>query len=204
MSDLDIFGPLVLWTDVGNAVTLTLQTWYETYLEMVSRKIGQPSGWLPSPSSYVVTNDTNHFPEDQPPTVVVSVPGTMDRPKRDGQRLYRTCWDVRVTVFATAIDRESTESLVGYYGGATRALIVQKASLGNFAEGVEWLGEYYDTKISDRDQRTLGSCENRFSVDVRDVVKVFGGPTVPITSVPADWPTATNVKVQLAPTAIPE
>jgi hypothetical protein len=204
MSDLDVFGPLVIWNDVGNAIVSTLQEWYPTYLERMCRKIGQPETWLPSPASYVVTYDTYHFPEDQPPVVVVSVPGTLDRPKRDGSRRYRAFWDVRITVFVTAVDRATTEALAGYYGGATTELILDKASLGNFAEGIEWHGTMFDTKISDRDQRTLGSCESRFSVDVRDVVMALSGPLTPTTSAPASWPTATDVKVQLAPNAIPE
>lgn len=202
MSDSVIFGNLVTGDDVDQAITLTLQTWAATYLERMCRKIGQPAGWLPYPQSYVHTNDPNHFPENQPPTVVVAVPGTSGRPIRDGSRNYRVEWDVRVAIFVRATDREATEKLAKYYGAAFRELLLQKRSLGGFAEGIEWHGEFYETRVSDRDQRTLGSCELRFCVDVRDVVKTLGGPTSPIPTEPADWPQATDVHVTLTPEAI--
>ncbi|MGZ4530809.1 MAG: hypothetical protein ACXVXP_00485 [Mycobacteriaceae bacterium] len=205
MSDVQTFGSLVLGTDVSDAVTLTLQTWFPTYLAMMDRRLASLNlGSLPAPGSYVTSSDPRHWPEDQPPAVVVAVPGTLGQPKRDGSRNYRAFWDVRVIVFVTASDRESTERLAKYYGAAVRLLLLNKGSLGNFAAGTEWYGEFYETKIADRDQRTLGSCENRFSVDVRDVVRALGGPPAPITTQPADWPEATSVKATLTPTAIPK
>lgn len=199
MSDLEIFGSLITGDDVDQAVTSTLQTWSDTYLNRMCRKIGQTEGWLPSPGSYVHTNDPHYFPEDKPPVVVIAVPGTAERPIRDGQRYYRAKWDVRLVIFVQALDRESTERLAKLYGAAFRELLLQKRSLGGFAEGIVWHEELYGTRVADRDQRTLGSCELRFSVDVRDVVKTLGGPVSPITTEPADWPTATNVTSTFTP-----
>lgn len=199
MSDLDIFGSLVDGNDVSQAIEATLQEWADSYLGRMCRKISKPAGWLPSPGSYVHTNDPHYFPENAPPVVVIAVPGTLDTPIRDGGRYYRAQWDVRLTIFVQANDTDSTERLAKWYGAAFRELILQKRSLGGFAEGVSWHGELYGTRVSDRDQRTLGSCELRFGVDVRDVVKTFGGPTSPTTTEPANWPTATNVKVTFTP-----
>jgi hypothetical protein len=199
MSDASIFGSLITGDDVDQAVSATLQKWSDTYLERMCRKIGKPSGWLPSPGSYVFTNDPHYFPEDQPPVVVITVPGTLGSPIRDGQHYYRAQWDVRLTVFVQAQDRDSSERLAKFYGAAFRELILHKRSLGDFAEGVGWNGEEYGTRTSDRDQRTLGACELRFSVDVRDVVQTLAGPTDPIPSEPADWPEATSVRVTNTP-----
>lgn len=207
MSDLEIFGPLVMWSDVADATTLTLQRWIATYLGMVDRKLGKPAGWLPLPGSYVTSNDANHFPEDAPPATVVAVPGTLGQPKREGQGKYRAEWDVRITVFVQAPDRDSTQRLAGYYGAAIRSLILGKRSLGDFAQGTTWHGEFYQTRVADRDQRTLGSCENRFCVDVRDVVQAPNGPLNPATdpgTAPADWPTATDVHINYTPSALPD
>lgn len=199
MSDAQIFGNLIDGTDVDQAVAATVQKWSDTYLARMCRRIGKPEGWLLSPGSYVFTNDPHYFPEDQPPVVVIAVPGTTGTPQRDGLKYYRAMWDVRLTVFVQTTVREDTERLAKWYGAAYRELILHKRSLGGFAEGVSWGGEDYSPRTSDRDQRTLGACELRFSVDVRDVVQTLAGPTDPITTVPADWPQATSVKVTLTP-----
>lgn len=202
MSDAVIFGNLVSADDVSDALVSTMQTWAPTYLERMCRKIGQPKGWLPYPGSYVQTNDPHYFPEDIPPVVVVAIPGTTGRPIRQGDRTYRAGWDVLLTTFVQANDRDATERLARYYGAAFRELLLQKRSLGGFAEGIDWHGEYYGVKVSDRDQRTLGSAELRLCIDVRDVVKTLGGPLTPIVTEPADWPEATSVKLTLTPEPI--
>lgn len=199
MSDANIFGSLITGDDVDQAVLLTLQTWAATYLERMCRKIGEPPGWLPYPNSYVRTNDPHYFPEDVPPVVVIAVPGTMEQPIRDGWKYYRAKWELCLTVFVQAGDRDATERLAKLYGAAFRELLMHKRSLGGFAEGIAWHGENYAVRVSDRDQRTLGSCENRFAVDVRDVVQTLAGPPTPTTTVPADWPQATQVRVNLTP-----
>jgi hypothetical protein len=195
----------VAWDDVADACTLTLQQWMATYLGMVERRKGKQTGWLTQPASYVTSNDANHWPEEATPAIVVAVPSTLGEPKRDGGNKYRAEWDLRITVFVQAPDRDSTERLAGYYGAAIRSLVLGKRSLGGFAQGTTWHGEYYQTRVADRDQRTLGSCENRFCVDVRDVVQAPNGPLNPATdpgTPPADWPTATDVHVNYTPAAI--
>jgi hypothetical protein len=203
MSDLQTFGPLVMWSDVADATTLTLQKWMLTYLARTERAIQKSAGWLPLPGSYITSNDANHWPEDQPPAIVVAVPSTLSTPKMEGNRSYRAEWDVRVTVFVQAPDRDATQRLAGYYGATIRSLLLGKRSLEGFAAGTTWHGEYYQTRVADRDQRTLGSCENRFCVDVRDVVQAFGGPFDALPpGLPPDFPLATNVTVNLAPEAL--
>lgn len=199
MSDANIFGTLVTGEDVDQAVTATLQKWSETYLNRMCRKIGQSDGWLPSPGSYVHTNDPHYFPEDEPPVAVIAVPGTLGQPVRQGTKYYRAEWDVRVVIFVSANDRDATERLAKQYGAAFRELLLQKRSLGGFAAGITWHEELYGTRVADRDQRTLGSCELRFSVDVRDVVQTLAGPPNPIPSEPGDWPKATDVHIVFEP-----
>jgi hypothetical protein len=201
MSD-SVFGELVVDTEIGDQVQATLALWFPTYLGLLNRQLvaaGINIGDLPAPGSYVHTSNANHFPEEAPPAVVIAIPGTMGEPVRDGCNNYRAFWDVRVTVFVTAPSRDLTERLAKYYGTAVRLMMEQKPSLGNFAEGTTWKGTSYSVKVADRDERTLGSCENRFRVDVRDVVQAFAGPQAPIEDVPASWPEVTSTKVTLTP-----
>lgn len=205
MTDLDIFGPLVVDTEPGYAVEATLRKWFPTYAAYLSRALIAAGinlgGPLPIPGSYVHSSDPNHFPEEAPPAIVIAIPGTLGDPKRDQQN-YRAFWDVRVSAFVDGGDRELTEHLAKYYATLLRAILIHKPSLGDFAEGTEWRGTTYGIRIADRDQRTLGSCEVRFAVDVRDVVQRFAGPSAPITTVPASWPTAESVTLTVAPTPI--
>lgn len=198
MSDLTIFGPLVVDTEPGMAVEATLQFWFPTYLGLLNRALAAAGvdigGDLPTPGAYVHSSDPNHFPEEAPPAIVIAVPGTLGEPQRF-QRSYRSSWDVRVICFVESNTRDNTEALARYYATAIRAILVQKRSLGNFAEGTTWRGTQYGVRVKDSSQRTLGSAEVRFAVDVTDVVTEFAGPTVPITTVPADWPAATTVQV---------
>lgn len=204
MSDEQIYGPLVIATDIEDGCTLTLQTWIPQYLGRVSRQIGQDSLWLPAPKSYVVSSEpSHHWAEDQLPAVVLASTGTMGKPQRSA-RLYRAFWGLQVVVYVSANDQPATERLAKYYGAAVRSVLTAKADLGGIAAGVEWLGEKYNPGISDKDSRTRGSCSNSFSVDVRDVVQALGGPSVvtdpPV--VPPDWPVADHVTVNLAPEAL--
>lgn len=195
MSDA-IYGPVVIDSEIGAAVQSTLQTWYPDRLAFVTRQLatmGVDIGYLPEPRSYVISSDPNHFPEEQLPAVLIAVPGTVGRPVRDGF-VYRAYWEVRVTVFVDSTQRETTEALAKYYSAATRMIMTQQPSLSEFANGTEWCGTSYSIKVEDNMQRTMGSAENRFEVDVRDVVTAFAGPSVPSTNVPADWPTANTVK----------
>jgi hypothetical protein len=203
MSDEQIYGPLVLATDITDGAELTLQTWLPQYLGRVSRKIGQGSTWLQPPRSYKTSNNPLHWPEDQFPAVVMACPGTIGRPMRSA-RLYRAFWELQVVVFVSSKDEPSTDRLAKQYGAAIRAVLTAKADLGGIAAGCEWQGEKYDIRVSDSTQRTYGSCSNTFSVDVRDVVQALGGPLVvtPPPVVPPDWPTADNVTVNLAPEAL--
>lgn len=203
MSDEQAYGPLVLATDIEDGATLTLQTWLPQYLGRVARKINQDSNWLQPPRSYKVSNDPNHWPEDQLPAVVLASPGTIGKPMRSG-RLYRAMWQLQVVVFVSANDEPTTERLAKYYGAAIRSVLTAKADLGGIAAGCEWEGERYNIRIRDGAQRTFGSCSNTFSVDVRDVVQALGGPSV-VTAppvVPPDDPVADNVTVNLAPEAL--
>jgi hypothetical protein len=203
MSDEQTYGPLVLATDVTDGATLTLQTWLPQYLGRVSRQIGQDSNWLQPPRSYKVSNNPTRWPEEQFPAVVMACPGTLGRPQRSG-RMYYAMWQLQVVVFVSSKDEPATDRLAKQYGAAIRSVLTAKADLGGIAAGCEWEGEKYDIRVSDSAQRTLGSCSNTFSVDVRDVVQALGGPSVvtdpPV--VPPDYPVADNVTVNLAPEAL--
>jgi hypothetical protein len=194
MSDLEVFGPLVLSTDVESAVEATLKRWMTDYLRWVERTKNLRVNFLPTPRSYTITSDWDHFPEDQLPAVLIMC-AKADNPKMDGRREYRATFPVRVGVIVSAKDRNSTERLAKYYGGALRALLLAKGSLGNFAVQTCWDGENYDVHTADRSQRTLATAEVKLTVEVRNVVRRLAGPLEPSPK-PAEsappWPTVSK------------
>lgn len=193
-----IFGLTNGAADLGAGIEVMLTEWMPTYMGFESRKLatqGIQIGDLPAPQSYVQSSDPTHFPEEAPPAVVIAIPGTIDGPEQDGKRNYRTFYDVRLVVYVTAATRDDTENLARYYSEAIRMAVLQKPAMNGAAEGVKWLSESFGQRVSDTDQRTLGSAENRFRVDVRNVVQAFTGPTDPIVTIPPDWVQATKVQV---------
>jgi hypothetical protein len=205
MSDVEVFGPLVLATDVEDAVEATLKLWMATYLGFVDRHIGRVSPWLLPPKSYTVTSDWDAFPEEQSPAVLIMCPG-VTKPLMDGKREYRAIFPVSIGVRVEAPDRRSTERLAKYYGGAIRALLSGKGSLGDFAVATTWEDEKYGTHVSDRSQRTFGSADLKFNVEVRQVVRRLSGPAEPLKApgvAPAAWPKVThNTPIVEKPEAI--
>jgi hypothetical protein len=199
-----IFGLTAGAEDLAAGIKGMLQEWMPTYLAYESRKIaaqGSTIGDLPDIGAYVVSNDPYHFPEEAPPALLIAIPGTMDEPLKDGSRNYRAFYDVRLVVFIDSDSRDNTDALARYYSEAIRMAVVQKPAMDGAAEGVLWLGESFGTRTHDVTQRTLGSAENRFRVDVRNVVTAFAGPLSPIVTTPDDWPTAVSAKVTPEPLA---
>lgn len=202
MSDLDIFGPLVVGTATEEAVQATLERWMLTYLGRLDRAIGKTPPWLKPPRSYTITSDWDHFPEEAVPAVLIMCSG-VEKPLMDGKREYRAIFPVKVGIFVESQDRASTDRLAKYYGAALRELLLHKGSLGNFATATTWEGERYGTRVSDRSQRTFGTAEVELNVEVRRVVKRLSGPAEPLAKpgeAPPSPPTVTKeTRVKLSP-----
>lgn len=72
--------------------------------------------------------------------------------------------------------------------------MLQKQSLGGFADGTTWLDESYDDAFQFTDTQTVGAGQVVFAIEVAGVVNRYGGPPTPIPPDPdtqpgSDWPT---------------
>lgn len=202
MTDIDIFGTLILATQVEDAAQKTLETWMSTYLRRVERLISREAFWLPNPGSYEATNSFDHWPEEQLPAILIMCPGIAGRPTRDGERNYRVPFKLDIGVVVSADTRKNTERLAKYYAGALRNLIVNKGSLEGFAIGTVWIDENYKNNKSERTQRTLTCAELTFETEIYGVVKALAGPaTVPTepATEPPNNPTVRGGKVTIKP-----
>lgn len=196
---MTIFGQIVDATEVETAALTTLESFSRDYLAEMERSRGLPSGTLPQVRSWIVAGDFRHWPQEQLPSVLVVSSGMEGEPKREGSSKYRALFGLGFAVVVSASDQAASDRLARYYTAAFRTLILQHASLGGFASGVEWVDEAYDL-LPERDGRTFAAGQSVFRVEVEDVATARGGPRTPSPDPsvpPPDGPIATDVEVEV-------
>lgn len=175
-----------------------LGTWMPTYIAEVERQSSLDPRSLPAIRSFTTRNEFTKWPEDQLPAVVVVSPGAAGEGiRKEGDGRYRVRWVVGVAVVASARDQATTNRLAKLYIAAARAAILQHASLGGFAEGVEWEDERYND-LPPAQERTLSAAQDIFTVEVRDVLTAGSGPVDPVEDpydVPEAWPSVEAVTI---------
>jgi hypothetical protein len=193
--DHDVFGSIIVATEVEDALKATIEEWAPTYLRFLERHLGKEPMWLPNFRSYVVTSDFDHWPEEQLPAILIISP-EINKPAPDGNKDYRADFPINVGVFAAGNDRSSSEKLVKYYGAALRALLLQKGNLGGIATATVWDGEKFDVHVPEAGKRTVGTAEIELTTEVRQVVRRLGGPSEPLPppeAEPSPWPLVEHV-----------
>lgn len=197
----EIFGQIITGDDVRNAVKATVQKWIPTYLAVIARKTGRTGGDLKAYRSYPTLFDIHKYAEDIMPACVLVAPGLLTTPKRE-KGGYRATWGVGLGCVVSGKDRDNTYQLATLYTAATRSLIMQHSSLGDFADGVNWISERYDN-LDSSDARTIAAGVIQLGVDVTSVLDPTAGPTHPIVDAvdlptPVDaWPTAQQVFIDV-------
>lgn len=192
-----VYGEIITGTSVRRAAEATIRRWFPGYLAEVARQTGWDGPALPSFRSYVTSTDVDRMVEDQLPSCIIVAPGLADAPIRHGDGKYSAMWIVNMGVAVSGQDRENTMELAEMYAAALRTIMLQRRSLGGFAQGVEWVGEGFDELDRD-DVRTLCVGYVQFLVDVAGIVDIYQGPTDPPvdpTDDPGEWPTVGSVSV---------
>lgn len=168
------FGQIVTAAQVEAAVISTLRTYLPHYLAEVERQSGAEPA-IATPRTYRVWTESDTWPSDQLPAVIVACPGTSDTRRTAGG--YEADWDVRVGVIVRTSDQASTRRLAGIYAAATRAVLVQRPALGGRALATVWTGEEIDSEPDSGQTWGLGT--TRVVVTVPQVVDPDQGPTWP-------------------------
>lgn len=207
----DIFYAIRLADDLEDAVLATLEAWWPVYvkeLELQSPDAPDPKhidvGDLPAPKSWVKSNQMDRAASDNLPAIVVVSPGMSGRtpPKQEGDGSFRGFFSIGVGVFVSADQRNNTLRLVRLYTAIVRTILLQKQSLGGFADGTTWLDESYDDNFSFTDDQTISAGQVVFEIEVSGVVNRYGGPAVfggpppvpdPDTQPGSDWPPVEEV-----------
>jgi hypothetical protein len=109
---------------------------------------------------------------------MVTCPGTIRAPSRDGEGVYRVHFGVQVSVVVWGDDWEPTEDKTGYYSSAVIAALLQHPTLTGLSSSVLWLGSRYG-EVEHSSTRTLGAEQINFDVEVGSVVNSYAGPAEP-------------------------
>lgn len=191
-----LFGPIIHAGMVEDAAAATLKLWLPTYLREIERQHDRAQLALPDPKSWLVYSQADR-PEDWPeaglPAILLMCPGLKAAPEREGAGTYRARWDLQAGAVVSASRPSQTRQLAQLYGAAIRAAILQRPSLGGFAQAVTWTDEA-NGDMSPVDSRSLGYTSVAFTVDVTDAVDAMGGPILPDAAAHPDspeWPDVT-------------
>lgn len=201
---MSIYGQIITFHQVELAMKNFLQRWLPTYLAEMERQTGRTPGSLPRPVAWSNTTEFTKFPEENLPLVVIVCPSITGTPVKEGNGSYRVAYPVGVAVVVKAggsRPKESVRALAGIYSAAVRAAVLQHRGLDGFAITTNWIDERSDDIPVDA-RRSLGSGQNVFEVEVRDVVSAHMGtsepdpPADPLED-PGDWPIATDVAFEI-------
>jgi hypothetical protein len=204
----DIFGNIVLGSDVEDAAIATLEGWFPVYIREMELQKGIEEDALPLPRSYITADKLDREAVDQLPAIVVVSPGLSGKnsPQQEGDGTFRVPFAISVGVFVGGKDRTSTKNLVRQYVGICRMIMLQKQSLGGFADGSTWLDESYDDTFAFTDDQTISAGMVVYEIWVANAASRFGGPAVyggpppdpdPDTQPGEEWPEAETVTANI-------
>ena len=179
MSD-EIFGQLVAFSDVENAMMSHIQYWMDTYLAARERLNGIAPGSIARPRSYIVRQVFDALPgEEQTPLIVVVSNGTVAPPRRFGTNIWSADLGMSVTAVTFAVEAKQARELAGHYQAAILGMLIHHQVFMNKKVNMEaWTGFSVDDIPSDQ-ARTMCSARLNFTVRVKHYVDaIFGGPLI--------------------------
>lgn len=200
---LSIFGAITIGTQLEQAVVDTLGLWFPTYLKEYELQAGLIAHNTdvckhPLPKRIVKADRLDKTIADLLPAIVVVSPGLSGKtlPKQEGDGSMRVFFSIAAGVFVSARTRDETMEAVRVYTAIARTILLQKQSLGGFADGSVWLDESYDDNFPFADRQTISAGQVVFEIEVSGLVNRFDGPKTaePVSSQPgSDWPLAEQV-----------
>lgn len=181
MSPVAEFGPLVLNSDIDDAIVSLLRTWLPTHMAQLERERSLALGFLerPKPNSYVAHLDEPDFPEERLPVVSVASADTIGTPEKDGNGIYYAGWTVDVRVITRARDAASLRRKLGMYEGAVRRTMTQQIGVGGLDGETRWNGTDATRVAADERGLWLGAIVSHYICFVDAVVHAGVGPRIP-------------------------
>lgn len=133
------FGPLVLSTDVDEAVTNTLRLWLPTYLSQFERERSIPVGSMPrpTPGSFHTVSSEEQLLDQRLPAILVTTARGESAVESWGDGFISAGFQVAVSCVMKGRTDEEARINASRYEGCIRRIMVQQPSLGSFAGGVQ-------------------------------------------------------------------
>lgn len=191
-----IFSPIIPATAVEEAVTEVLQIWMDPYLREVERQWSITEELAPI-MSWNVRPETDHWPEEQLPALIVVSGGTTEDPLMDGDGRFTAIFQIGTVIFAKGINKENTNRNARVYAAAARAIMLQQDGLDGLSDGVRWKSEHYDEAWTTAG-RTLVAAQIVMEYAIPHVVRRWAGPSLP--PEPTDgtmWPAVESTEITI-------
>lgn len=178
------FGPLVITTDVDEAVVGTLRLWLPRYLSHFERERSIPVGSLPRPSSgsFHTVTDSDQLLDQWLPAILVTTARGEAQIEAWGDGYISAGFQVTISAIVRGRDDEEARKNAARYEGCIRRIMVHQPDLGGFAGGVQPMSVGLVQPVEDElDQNrylAVGQSSYLVMVDktVQGAVGPFGGP----------------------------
>lgn len=199
MSDLNVFGPLVLPSELETRAEAVLDEFIEPYLGWVERLTDREKGSMPKPRRLPARGTADEWPEDVPPVIGLISTGTIDQPEmlEDG---YHAVFSLGAVCVVEHNTEENARNLASAYAGAVMACLLHQP-LGGPVEKV-WLAGVVADTIPNEKRRSLGGAQVELRVAVDQIIDPRLGPTtVDVDDPRAEYPdpfTATAVEIDVS------
>lgn len=153
---------------------------------------------LAIPKSWATVSEYDRFPEQGLPAIIVSAPGMTDEPRMSGDGYVHGEWVIEVSATVSANGAKETRRLGQMYLAAIQGAMLQRRSLGDAEIAVRLSAVDYADVPSEK-RRSILAVGAAFAVTVDRMFSVKAGPLgpEPPDPIPATWPVATSVNVEI-------
>lgn len=193
------WGPLVIVTDVDEAIKATLEKWLPTYLVQGAKERSLDYK-LPDPKTYSNVLEEDEFMDHQLPAILITTANTASV-KGGANSKYEALWRVKVSCVVRG--RKATESRfnAAIFEGAVRRTVLQKSrSSASPVNDVDWVSTQV-APVSDATGkgRYLAAGIATYNVATDYAAQGFGGPDIPNADAYLDLATVTDVTTDIEP-----
>jgi hypothetical protein len=198
-----IFKQIRLVDDLELACLSTMESWWPVYAKQHELEAGIAVGSLAQPRSWLQANSLDREASDALPAIVVVSPGMSKPPQQEGDGSFRAFYNIAIGVFVAANTHRDTQRMVRMNAGIAKLIMLQKQSLGGFADGTTILDESFDDNFPFVDNQTISAGQVVFEVEIAGAFNRFGGPTTgavtpvavpdPATQPGSEWPLVETV-----------
>jgi hypothetical protein len=197
------WGPLVIGTDVDDAVIATMQKWAPTYLKQA--KVARNLSYTPAMyRTYANTFAGQEFLDHQLPALVVIT--AQAAATRGGRNMpYEATWTSRVATIVRGKRPAATRFLASLYEGVQRQIVLQKVCANEGpANSVHWQGMVYEQVPDSTDQgRYLLAATTVLQVFTDMAAGSYGGPETPDADTYIDEATVVEVDIKVLGSQLP-